>query len=216
MDISNRALAVLLLATMVVSLGGTIVSLNRLGSISVTGMAPTDIGTVNLTVEGAVSIITEDGASIDFGTCTPSSATTLTLNSENTSDTGTACVGGNIPTPIYVRNDGNVDANVTLNASDRGTAQGGNFLLGPDPDQSALAYRTVNEGGGGNSGGCNSGLVGPYTNFTGTPVLVCGNLTGGIATGNNSFATHFQIVFPRSAFQVTESVTITFHAVQIP
>jgi len=68
MDISNKTLALFLLGAIVVSLGGTIMSLNKLGDISSVGLV-TQTGTVNLAIESSLSITTQDRDTINFGTC---------------------------------------------------------------------------------------------------------------------------------------------------
>ena len=58
MEISNKTLAILLLAAVAVSLGGTIISmnsLNRLGEITTTGYATDPTGIVNLSVDQFVT-----------------------------------------------------------------------------------------------------------------------------------------------------------------
>ncbi len=72
MDISNKSLALILVAAIVVSLGGTLVSMNRLNQFSmpmsgVTGFASYDTGEANLTISGKITISIEDDQVIDFG-----------------------------------------------------------------------------------------------------------------------------------------------------
>ncbi|MCF7799319.1 hypothetical protein K9M74_05445, partial [Candidatus Woesearchaeota archaeon] len=69
MDISNKTLGLLLVAAIVVSVGGTLMSLNQLESVSPTGFATTGSGTVDLDIGSYVAIVVDDTA-INFGTCT--------------------------------------------------------------------------------------------------------------------------------------------------
>ena len=122
-EISNKALALLVLTALVVVVAATTVQLNRLNAIGITGMPTADDGTVVLEIASSVSIEVDTGnSSINFGPCTPLSGQNLTFDSENnmTNATNDRCV----PNPvtgqtgfILVRNIGNVDANVTVAAS---------------------------------------------------------------------------------------------------
>lgn len=217
MDISNRALAVLLLATMVVSLGGTILSLDRLGALSATGWT-TAAGQVNLTVDTELSITTADNNEMDFGTCNPDTDSDLTVNSENQGDVGEADCPGEELTPIWVRNDGNVPAVVTLESNDWGQAgEAGGSFLPSSAGTSELRYKAINDGSDLDtdySGGCAAGLVDSYSLINDSSSYdVCDNL--GYQNENNSVGIHFEIVIPRAADPVPSSATITFTAANV-
>jgi len=69
-EISNRVLAALLVVAIVVSLGGTLFSLNKIRTIPIqplTGFATDSYGRVNLSIE-SVAALNVDPARIDFGT----------------------------------------------------------------------------------------------------------------------------------------------------
>ena len=70
-EISNKALALLVLAALVVVVAATTIQLNQLNAIGITGM-PTDeeSGLVQLQIASSVAIEVVDGT-IDFGSCTP-------------------------------------------------------------------------------------------------------------------------------------------------
>lgn len=212
MDISNKTLALFLLGAIVVSLGGTILSLNKLGEVSTTGLV-TQGGEVNLTIADSLSITTADNSVIDFGTCTPAGGSTVTINSEGGVNTTSTC-GAYAGDGIFVRNNGNVNANVTIQSNVVGAAQSGAFL-NSTIGTSSLQYRTVGAGFGGNSNGCESGLVASYTAFAAaaTEYLVCGNLTYGDPA--NSFETHIQIVIPSDVPPGATGATLTFTAEQV-
>lgn len=207
MDISNKTLALFLVGAIVISLGGTILSLNKLGSLSTTGMVT---GNVSLQIGQTLSITTEDGDAIDFGTCSPSATGVSIINSENGEDTATACdpYTGN---GIFVRNNGNVNANITISPSAVGAAHGGSFL-DSSSDTSAVAFRTVNEGFSSFQGACTSGLVTSYTNLTqaDTAVLACGNL--GFGSVDNSMEVHLQLYIPSDVPEGDDSIELTFQA----
>lgn len=213
MDISNRALAMFLLAAIVVSLAGTIISLNKLEGTSTTGFATSGTGNVSLNVQSSLSITTADSSLINFGGCTPlsgSSAVVASTGGANTSICSGFIVGG-ADSNISVRNDGNVNANVTVKPDKVGKAQGGTFLDSTS-GTSAIAYKTVSGGINPYTNGCQSGLVGSYTNFTtaGSDVAACSNLTSGATS--NSFLTHLQIIVPYDVAQGQQSVILTYTA----
>ena len=52
MDMSNKSLALLLVAAIVISLGGTMISLNRINEMGITGMAA---GNVSVTISTNMS-----------------------------------------------------------------------------------------------------------------------------------------------------------------
>lgn len=210
MDISNKTLALFLLGAIVVSLGGTILSLNKLGDLQTTGFV-TQTGQVDLEINASLSITTEDNSEIDFGTCSPFPAVPGTINSENGLNT-TAMCGAYAGDGIFVRNNGNVNVNITVQASNVGSVHGGTFLNATS-NTSAIAHRTANEGNDSPfTGGCEGVVVGSYTNFTAinTPVLICSNLTFGALA--NSMETHVQIVVPHDVPVGPQSVTLTFTA----
>lgn len=213
MDISNRALAMFLLAAIVVSLAGTIISLNKLEGTSTTGFATSGTGNVSLNIQSQLSITTADSALINFGACTPLSGTEAVVASTggaNTSICGGFAVGG-ADSNISVRNDGNVNANVTIKPDKLGKAQGGTFLDSTS-GTSAIAYKTVGGGISPYANGCQSGLVSSYKNFTSTSTAVaaCANLTSGATA--NSFLTHLQIIVPYDVATGQQDVTLTYTA----
>ena len=209
MDISNRTLAVFLLAAIVVSLGGTIVSLNRLNSI--TGYAGSAFGNVSLSVGGTLSITTVDNPLLNFGSCSPISGFQSIINSVGGANTTTVCAAYSVDN-ISVRNDGNVHANVTISANRTGAAHGGDFLNSVT-GVSAFAYRTTKNGYAPYTNGCVGDVsLATYANFTSTVAnyTACSNLTAGGT--NNSFITDFQIVVPYDAPQGQSDVMITYRA----
>jgi len=212
MDISNKTLAVFLLAAIVVSLGGTIVSLNRLDSLSATGFASSGTGNVSLNIQSSLSITTADNALINFSSCTPLSGSEAIINSEGAINTSVVCTGFSTDN-ISVRNDGNVNANVTVRPNVIGQAQGGSFLTAASAT-SAVAYKTIARGIDSYGNGCAnvSTLVASYTNFssTVTNVTVCPNLTSGLV--NNSVLTHIQIIVPYDVAAGQQDVILTYVA----
>lgn len=59
-SISNKILAGLLALTIIIFLVGTLISLNKMGKLSITGAATTGTGTTEVTVQGAASLSITD------------------------------------------------------------------------------------------------------------------------------------------------------------
>lgn len=153
MDISNRTLGLLLVAAIVISIGGTFISLNKLDAVSTTGFATNnETGTVSLDVSPELSITTADDATIDFGTCTldPTQGysefdSNLTSGGLNNSD----CTLGTFPDYIVLRNNGNVEANVTVRSNITGADL---FTIASSPSNSYWQYKTISVDGTGCGG----------------------------------------------------------------
>jgi len=151
-DISNKTLAILLIAAMVVSLGGTILSLNRLSMYrgvpqQISGFA-TGTGTANLSIlqETTITVVSNR---IDFGTGilnVTGGCTNATLLSSSHSPTAgnwspvyDNCWVSNATTPaavqfsgedIVIRNDGNVNVSLRMDSQADSAANfiGGSFM----------------------------------------------------------------------------------------
>lgn len=218
MDISNKTLALFLLAAMVVSLGGTIMSLSQLSDLSATGLV-TDTGTVNVDIAAAVSITTEDDSSIDFGECTPLAGVNATVNSEGTGANQSICAGITGPGDadfIAVRNNGNVPVTLDVTTSQHGEADGGTFL-DSDSGESRFSIKAVDDGTNGNNGGCAGTLLSTYEAFTdsgsGDNKRLCDDLSVGASA--NSILAHVEIVVPFDAPTAGDSLTLTFDGQQV-
>lgn len=209
MSVSNKTLSILLLAAIVVSLGGTFVSLNRLGSISTTGFVTED-GTVSLEIGDNLAIELED-STVNFGECQlGDNSAGITINTEGVGEADNGNCASQ-PPGITVKNVGNLDAVIALSTSDRGTEQGGTFL-DTGTTESELRYRSDNVDG------CDSGLQPDYAIVTDTEqsgVDICTHLNAPTGGAENSFITHFEIDIPDSATGVGHSVTITFEASEV-
>lgn len=207
MEVTNKTLGLLLIAAIVVSLGGTFVSLNKLGGVSTTGYATNnETGTVTLTVDTALSILVSDN-NINFGSCTPQ-AVNIFLDSELGAGgvNNTYCTGGTFPDRLVIDNDGNIDANVTVRSTHNGTTM--------FDTQGGLAYKIANESG--NEGCYGAQVQTTYLNFTVTnstdPTYKyggCSNLS--YVDGNDEIAMFAQIMLPPST-TTASTATIQFEA----
>ena len=124
MSMSNKSLALLLVAAIIISLGGTIVSLNKLNQVAlgverpvVTGKA-VDYGEVNLTITSNASCEIED--SVEFGSDESSVANIDT--DTNNPGTWNDCSGSSPQCRgLVINNTGNVRLNISFNSSVNGT-----------------------------------------------------------------------------------------------
>lgn len=217
MDITNKTLALFLLAAVVVSLGGTLMNLSQLSDLSPTGLA-TDTGEVDIEITGTVSITTEDSDAIDFGQCSPLAGEEAVVNSEGDGADQIQCDGINdtdSSQAIAVRNNGNINALVEVSTDMVGAAQGGDFLDSTSGN-SSIAIRSVNDGAEGNSGGCIGTTLDSYETFTDTGLddekTVCSEL--GFGGSTNSILAHIEIVIPFDAPTGQETFTLTFEGSQ--
>lgn len=166
-EISNRTLATLLVAAIVISLSGTIVSLNKLSDYvplsGPTGRAPSDTGTTSVTVQQAVSIILQNppGFSVDFGTgrvnaskagCGVRANMLALADGTNYTDTGDCWIEISQPTePVGWRleNDGNLNASINV----RGPSEAAFFSGYAGVRPTILRWRSNLSDGGCPSGG---------------------------------------------------------------
>ncbi len=122
-DISNRTLALFLVFAIIMSLGATIYSLNKISSFSITGQAQLLPGRVNLSVQNSISILLYN-SSVDFGSgwvnvscieIKDNSKTFANLSAGVTSNDTSDCWTGNMnATSILVENNGNVNVSVSV------------------------------------------------------------------------------------------------------
>ena len=117
-DMSNKSLALLLVAAIVISLGGTLVMLNQMALTGITGMAQ-DYGEVNLTITSNASCEVED--SVEFGT-------NVSIIADIDTDSNNGAVGFNdcsgssaLCRGLVINNTGNVRLNISYNSSVNGT-----------------------------------------------------------------------------------------------
>lgn len=144
-EINNKTVVVLLIATIVVSLVGSVTVLTKLSDVrnvpGATGFAVDDTGVVNISISQALMIeVNSTYDTVDFGSCSVPSEIT-SISSEWSAATIAAnptvnCTGTNLPAGIVVKNIGNVAANITIQTDAVGTT-----LVGQD---GVFRYRAAN------------------------------------------------------------------------
>jgi len=177
MDLSNKTLAMFLVAAIVVSIAGTTVSLNRLGAldrVGVTGYATTDTGNLTLTVSSNTSIefVTSYNL-LNWGTGTVDGDNNCTLVTDGTT---TGCLNFDaVSNGLLLRNIGNVNVTVQLvsNATNPEflDSSGECTAEAADVNFSTFLYKvTVNETGACNSTPVPSAFTTPNVTSDGTTI----------------------------------------------
>ena len=178
--VSNKTLAMFIILTVIVSLGGTLLSLNKLQALSqlkyvvpskqVTGMVS---GQVNL------SITTNASCSIDSNVSFGSSGqvlgpTTISTNLTNAGTSYNDCTSNAACRGMMINNTGNVNVNVTFNS----TAAGSTFLGTADSDFQYDVYNGTNTDQTADAG-CRAavGLPAGWATVPTTATKICNNLT---------------------------------------
>ena len=195
MDISNKTLAFFLVAAMVVSIAGTMVSLNKIGDSSgITGYTPAS-GNVTLNVSKTASIVFMVGA-VDWGSGTVNTdgdGCVMDTKTEGTS--GCSAFSGD--GPLELENDGNLDVSVAFNIS-------GNETMIPSTDTSGRLFFinwTNNESTSCN--GSNVGYIGDWVSLNSSMINnesleFCANLTW--ADTVDAMDIHFNITLPINTY----------------
>ncbi len=187
-EISNKTLAILLIAAIVISLGGTLISLNRLARIripSITGFGTTDTAGVNLSITGVTEVNwTTDDIYWESGTVTTTVSSPLVLeNIGNTNVTLNITCGKTAATFI-----GHADAVYQWNASNREPGSCPGLAI------SAGAFQTAST----------------------DPVVVCNSTGGGFLATDGSDTMNFdvRVVIPSAAPSGSKTSTFTATAIE--
>jgi len=225
-QISNKALLILLIAAIVVSVGGTLVSLYKISTMKyppeITGMAST--GRVNASIEGVAAINVT--TNVDFGSGT-TDGQKRHISTEDSDNYGSFrnCSGATAPINppqcrgMELENTGNTYINVTL-VSDKNRTE---FFSG-DPVEANFTFFTAN---GNRTGGevtsCKNNTaaqndvdnVSPttWTEVPKTTTLICDNLSAGYAA--DTITIEFNLTIPSDEPAGEKKATITFAATSI-
>ncbi len=213
-EINNNIVIITLVVAIVVSLGGTVMVLNKLSSISslqgVTGFAADDTGEAKIKISDNLQIDVDSGNnSIDFGTCTVPTSGSVTINSSmseaDINATDINCTGSNVPSFIKIRNIGNVDANVTI----RTNATGSDILTSGN---AKIHYKSYNDT---NTPGCAGSLESSWSELAATGdqnYNVCDTLAFGSPYPGVKVYLNLTIPFDASTSNVIKTAGLTFYA----
>ena len=200
MDMTNKSLALLLVAAIVISLGGTLISLNKLSQQGLTGLAA---GTVVLNVSENMSCTIS--SNVSFGTSTAQILTIVNLSTNGSNSNGfNDCTSNDACRGMMINNTGNVNVNVTFKSDVNGTT----LLGGPGASPASFNYSAVN---GSNNGallpGCNSGLKTAWGYVNETTTTICTNLTS--LSTNNVMTIEYNVTIDANTPATYKTATIT-------
>jgi len=209
-QISNKTLTFLLVATIVISVGGTMISLNRINRLvpGATGMGTT--GKVNVSIASTASVNIVD-AIIQFGSCAPTATYGCNVSS-NVSSAECSCAGGSWPDNITVQNDGNKYVNLTVKTTDLAAS----FIGGTSPKFWFSSRNATLRPGCYNSSVVvdNNGLQWDWFSFDTSNIeyTACANLT--FDDANDQLAVFAKLFLPADApiSLTNNSATLTFTA----
>lgn len=210
-DLSNKALALLLLVAIVVSVGGTLFTLDRVTKVgSATGRA-VDLdatGKTNFSIQNSLSIRFINTL-VPFGTgYVNGSLTSCYMGTNATPPLGTrGCIGFNATVDalnLTIENDGNVAANISLNFSKNATT-----FIGGNTVTPSFQYEVINA----ESSAC--ATIGNGSTFkevgaievNGTNARVCTNL--GFTDSADLLSVGFFLIIPENAAIGSHEVIVT-------
>jgi hypothetical protein len=220
MDLSNKALALVLIIATTISLVGIVMTVSRLddvGSVYVSGRATTDTGTTNFTINSTISVAFIQN-NVDFGTgivngsgshnCTLNTTGPAMLNGGVNPTGGPDCIGFNASVqPLRIQNQGT--SNVTLNITFSQIAS--TFVGGTSP---SFSYRSSWNDSlsscGGN--GLNANVSVNEVAAANTNISVCNATRFNWVTGSRTLNLDLGIKIPQDAPSGTRLVTITAYA----
>lgn len=216
-EISNKTLAVIVVAAIVVTLGSTALIL-RMGAPVITGMVTEQTGTAQFNITSVIAIDIP-GALVEFGAGSVVAEYEICYMDTGlggaADDTGvvdaTNCTWttGAISNGFVIQNVGNVEIDVKVNSSESAaTFIGGGSGNIADP---VFQYATDTTAEGGDSVSCAGGTIASYTTVsTGAADLMCGNLTFGQTT--NEVELDIRVGVPKDAVPEQKTVTMNFWA----
>lgn len=210
-EISNKTLAILVVAAIVVTLGGTMLVL-RSGP-TVTGLYTSSVqGTAQLNYTQIVSIGITDNL-IDFQSgASEGSGCTMDSGVEGGAGTNSGCTGEwnySLNDQFTFYNDGNINAKVTVKYAVSGDASAA-WIGGTNP---TAKYQSSDTGL--TNAKCVSGEVASWTEITASALPICNNLT---AAGQHTeeLAFDMQVFVPEDAYVGAKTTTLTFEATVAP
>ena len=206
-DMSNKSLSLLLVAAIVISLGGTLLSLNKLSEVGViTGRATDPTGEVNLTITTNASCAVDVG--VNFSSGVPTTSRQLSTDINNNFD-GFSCDGSSTGacSGIEVNNTGNVDLNVTFNSSKNGSG-----FLGGDHAVSDFLFLIDDTEIEANA--CTTEGASSWTNVNLTDMILCTGLESN--TSNNVVIVDFNVSIDENTPAGTKQATMNINCIQAP
>jgi len=221
LDLTNKALALILVVATSISLVGTFMTLDHLSNMQplhiYSGRATTDVGTSNFSINSTISVVfitnsVEFGSGIVNGTgshnCTLNTSGPGMLNGAANPIGGPDCIGFNATlAPLRVQNQGT--QNVTLNISFNATQT--TFVSGTSPE---FGFKvTPNETGScGNATSAFLNTVYQAVTSANTNYSICNSTAFGWTSSNRTLNIDLGLRIPQDATAGVKKVTITVYA----
>lgn len=222
-QISNKTLTLLLLTAIVVSIAGTIISINKVNQLIPQAPIITGMGTgmVNVSIAATTSISAID-TQIDFASCAPTATYGCNATSNYTTDNtfGCGCSGGSAPDNITVKNSGNRHLNVTVAVGTvarsfvsgdlGGTGQAEMWFISRNSTDAPGCYNLTVADSNPPDFDPARGLQWAWKNVSlaATNYAVCNNLTYGTTT--NSIYFFVKLFIPANSPPTEKNTTLTF------
>src|SRR3989344_4649888 len=216
MDISNKSLALILVASILISAGGTLTAMLKLDQLRSVGVVTGQVtgagqGDVNVSVESQV-VVTAIGATINFGGGFANGSTCRLNSTSGGLATGNCTTFRDANDSIVVRNDGNNNITVNVSFSDNNAS----WIGGTNP---GVWFEVFNN----ETGSCPNGTrFFGVTNWTALPATAAASVRvcqGAAAQGRLAFddskdqlSINIAVLIPSDADQDTSSgdnLTIT-------
>ncbi len=204
MEMSNKTLAMLLVAAIAVSLFGTIFSLNRLESFGTTGFATQANGTASVYVNTTTSIIF-NVSTINWGTGyvnTSGGYVNCTMATDAAHSAG--CSGfTTVSNGFILENDGNTNATVSLYAN----ATAVQFIGGSSGGGPLFQYKVSNN----EATSCSSPAPSSYTDVNVTPpgTTICPSTTFDFNNSKDTMEIEVMINIPDNSLSGQRAATFT-------
>jgi hypothetical protein len=172
MELSNKSLALLLVSAIVISLGGTIITLNNLTKgTELTGFA---VGNVSLGMATSAACAVNSNVSFGSATYSYTNTTTLSTNAINTGPGFNDCLTNVACTGMVINNTGNVHLAVSLQSN----LNASTMLGGPAATNDDFQFAVFNGTNGANAdGGCVIGMQSAWNYTNETDRSICTNFT---------------------------------------
>ena len=209
MDMSNKSLALLLVAAIVISLGGTMIVLNQISDYRITGLA-TSMG--NVTLEVSSSAACRVTSNVSFGAASaPTQQINISTMIDNSGEGFNDCTSNSACYGMQVNNTGNVDLNISLTSDANATD-----LLGYTVNDTMwFTHACINgTAATGVSDGCITGLDTVWAEVNKTEHLICNNLTWD--PGYEAFTIEYNVTLNASVPPGLKQANITIDCEQLP
>ncbi len=216
-ELSNRTLAGLLVIAIVISVIGTLFSINKVGQLAaITGMATSDSAKANVTIQGVVALNATNNIVFGSGTLAEGGFRTINTHANNIATGGFHnCIDynmshGNNCTGIVIENTGNVNINVTVNASAAASS-----WIGGTGSTAQFNATAGNASSGTEQNGCTTSGQKGFANVTTlgtTKSRVCSNLS--FTDGADKVTFELFLSMGPDTTATTKTVTLTFQGNQ--